>query len=95
MAEHEDHNSHPGVGEYVEIGAILALLTGIEVALFFAEIPRNVVVPSLLFLTALKFMLVILWFMHLRFDHRLFRRLFFVGLGLAGAVYSVVYVTFA
>lgn len=92
MADNE-HGTHPGVGEYVEIGAILAGLTAVEVALFFADIPRGVTVPSLLFLTALKFVLVIFWFMHLRFDHRLFRRLLYVGIALAAIVFSVVYLT--
>lgn len=93
MADNE-HNTHPGVGEYVEIGAILAGLTAVEVALFFADLASSVTVPILLFLTVLKFALVILWFMHLRFDHRLFRRLLFVGIVLAGFVYSVVWLTF-
>lgn len=92
MADNE-HGSHPGVGEYVEIGAILAGLTAIEVALFFADISASVTVPALLFLTVLKFALVILWFMHLRFDHRLFRRLLLVGIGLAAAVYTVAWLT--
>ncbi|HWH31096.1 MAG TPA: cytochrome C oxidase subunit IV family protein [Egibacteraceae bacterium] len=89
---HDEHDSHPGVGQYIEIGAILALLTAIEVSLFFADIASAVEVPALLFLTVLKFVLVILWFMHLRFDHKVFRRLFFTGVALAGVVFSVVLV---
>jgi len=89
---HDAHGDHPGVGQYVEIGAILAMLTAIEVALFYADLARNVVIPTLLFLTVMKFVLVILWFMHLRFDHRVFRRLFFTGIALAAFVFSVVLV---
>lgn len=89
---HDAHGDHPGVGQYVEIGAILATLTAIEVALFYAKLASSVVIPTLLFLTAMKFVLVILWFMHLRFDHRVFRRLFFTGLGLAAFVFSIVLV---
>lgn len=91
-ADSDAHHDHPGVGQYIEIGAILALLTGIEVALFFADISESVAVPTLLFLTVLKFVLVILWFMHLRFDHKVFRRLFFTGLGIAAAVFGVLQV---
>jgi cytochrome c oxidase subunit IV len=89
MADTE-HSNHPGVAEYVQIGIILAVLTAIEVGLFFVDAPRGLTVSALLFLTAVKFFLVVAWFMHLRFDNRLFRRLMLVGLALAGAVYSVV-----
>lgn len=92
MADTE-HGWHPGAAEYVMIGVILAALTAVEVALYFAPVIRSVTVPALLFLTAMKFLLVVAWFMHLRFDHRLFRRVFIVGLALAGAVFSIVIAT--
>lgn len=88
-AEH-GHGNHPSPGQYVEIGVILAVVTAVEVALFFADIPRQVTVPSLLALTAVKFVLVALWFMHLRFDAKLLGRLFYGGLALAAVIYSVV-----
>ncbi len=76
---HGGEHHHPGVKEYVEIGVILAVLTAIEVGLYFAPVPRAIAVPALLALTAAKFVLVVLWFMHLRFDSRWFRRLFWTG----------------
>ncbi len=88
-----EHHWHPGVTEYVQIAIILAVLTAIEVALYFAPVIRGVVVPALLFLTVVKFVLVVAWFMHLRFDHRLFRRVFMVGLSLALAVFGIVVAT--
>jgi cytochrome c oxidase subunit IV len=90
MAEQDGPRPHPGVGEYVEIAVILAVVTGAEVALFFADVPPEITVPTLLFLTAIKFALVVMWFMHLRFDNRLFRQLFIAGLVLATIVYAVV-----
>lgn len=83
----EEH--HPGVKEYVEIGIILAVLTAIEVGLYFAPVPRAVAVPALLGLTAAKFVLVVLWFMHLRFDSKWFRRLFWTGVIGASALFLV------
>lgn len=74
----QEHSGHPGPAEYVQIGIILAVITGIEVALFYAD-AGAFTVPALLFLTVVKFALVVFWFMHLRFDSRLFRRLFSVG----------------
>jgi cytochrome c oxidase subunit IV len=89
--EHDDHG-HPSAGQYIEIAAFLAVITAVEVALFYADLDRRITVPALLFLTALKFLLVVAWFMHLRFDHHLFRRVFLFGLILAAIVFAVVIV---
>jgi cytochrome c oxidase subunit 4 len=95
MAQHDhDEVHHPGPGEYVTIGAILAVLTAIEVMLFYANAARAITVPALLTATFLKFGLVVLWFMHLRFDHKLFRRLFAAGIAIAVVVYGVTISTF-
>jgi cytochrome c oxidase subunit IV len=86
--DQEQEQHHPTVGQYVEIGIILAVVTAAEVALFFADIPRQVTVPSLLVLTAIKFVLVVMWFMHLRYDHRLFSRLFVAGMAIALVIFA-------
>lgn len=89
--EQEEHrHQHPTAGQYVEIGVILAVVTAIEVALFYAGLPRAVTVPSLLTLTVIKFALVVMWFMHLRYDHRLFSRVFVFGIALALVVFAAV-----
>jgi cytochrome c oxidase subunit 4 len=84
------HHGHPSAGQYVEIGIILAVITAIEVALFYAAIPRAVTIPALLFLTGMKFVLVASRFMHLRFDDKILRRVFIGGLALAAAIYGIV-----
>ena len=96
MADHDGERSHPGPAQYVEIALILAGLTTVEVLLYvFREaLGQTVTMPALLIITVLKFALVGLWFMHLRFDHRLFRRLFFSGLALALVVFAVVLANF-
>jgi cytochrome c oxidase subunit 4 len=65
-----DH--HPGPRQYLVVGAILAVLTGLEVGAFFLTLSSAVVVFILLALTASKFVLVVAFFMHLKFDNRLF-----------------------
>lgn len=95
--EYDKEHAHPGVGQYVEIGVILAVMTLLEVILFESfdrGLLKSVGIPALIILTILKFMLVVLWFMHLRFDHKLFRRVFFVGVGLALLVFGIVGVNF-
>jgi cytochrome c oxidase subunit 4 len=86
--------AHPGPRQYVMIAAILAVITAVEVVLFYLKIPSGALVGSLLVLSIAKFSLVVLWFMHLRFDSLLFRRLFLVGILLALGVYTVVLFTF-
>ncbi|MDP9238702.1 MAG: cytochrome C oxidase subunit IV family protein [Chloroflexota bacterium] len=89
----ERHGAHPGPEEYVKIGATLAIITAFEVILYYINIPRGLFVLMLLGLSALKFSLVVLWFMHLRFDSRLFSTAFVTGLVLAFAVFTVVIAT--
>ncbi len=84
----EEPTHHPSVGEYVEIGAILAVLTALEVALYYANIAPSITIPMLIALTIAKFILVVLWFMHLRFDSKVFRRFLWAGMVLAGLLYT-------
>jgi cytochrome c oxidase subunit 4 len=81
---------HPGPREYVKVAVVLAAATGAEVGLFYMNLPHALFVLLLLFFAAIKFSLVVLWFMHLRFDNPLFRRVFLLGLSLATAVYLIV-----
>jgi len=88
-----EHPAHPGVGQYVEIGVILAVMTLLEVVIyesFDSGLDTAIGIPALILLTILKFTLVVMWFMHLRFDHKMFRRFFYVGLALAALVYGIV-----
>jgi cytochrome c oxidase subunit 4 len=88
------HHDHPSELEYVKIAAILALITGAEVAIYYVKSLKGILVPTLILFSLIKFTMVVLWFMHLRFDSRLFRRLFVTGLGLAMFVFTIVLTTF-
>lgn len=85
---------HPGPREYVKVAVVLAAATGIEVGLYYLSLPHALFAALLLSFAALKFTLVALWFMHLRFDSPIFRRLFATGMALAATVYIVVLVIF-
>ena len=80
--EHE-HDSHASVGFYWMIGAILTIITAVEVAVFYIEVLAPVLVPVLLVLSAAKFLLVVMFFMHLKFDSSVFTGVFLAGLSLA------------
>jgi cytochrome c oxidase subunit IV len=85
---------HPGPREYIRVAVVLALATAAEVGLYYTNLPHPLLVALLLFFAVIKFSLVALWFMHLRFDARIFRRLFVTGLLLALSVYIIVLLTF-
>jgi heme/copper-type cytochrome/quinol oxidase subunit 4 len=93
-AAHGPHETaHPGPAEYARIGIILAVVTAVEVAMFYAGIAQWALVSILVVLSGVKFTLVVLWFMHLKFDARLFSTLFVAGILLAGALFVVVLAT--
>jgi len=85
---------HPSAREYIRIGLILAALTGLEVWMSYSSLPHGLLITLLSIASAIKFALVALWFMHLRFDSPIFRRLFVTGLLLAISVYMIVLLTF-
>ena len=93
MADHEhssEHapaeHAHPGAKEYVAIGTILTVLTAVEVAVFYIPSMKPMLVPTLLTLSAVKFALVAMFYMHLKFDARLFSWLFVVPMMVMAAI---------
>jgi cytochrome c oxidase subunit 4 len=81
-AEHGD-GGHASVKTYVLVGIILTIITAVEVAVFYIPGLARVVVPILVVLSAGKFAIVVLFYMHLKFDSPLFSRVFFAPLFLA------------
>ncbi len=89
-AEEAEGRAHPGPLEYVKIGLILAAITAVEVGLFYLDIAQWALVTILVVLSAVKFSLVVMWFMHLRFDSPVFSWLLVGGLALIGLLLVVV-----
>jgi cytochrome c oxidase subunit IV len=97
----EEDRTHPGPRQYVQIAVVLAVVTLLEVAAYYAEIgsfgfefPRTALIFLLIVLMVIKFALVALWFMHLRFDSPIYMRLFLSGLALAASVFLFVLLMF-
>jgi cytochrome c oxidase subunit IV len=82
-AGHGAHEQHASVGFYWMIAAILGVITALEVAIFYIPAIGKALVPSLLILSAAKFVIVVMFFMHLKFDSKIFTGLFLAGLSLA------------
>jgi len=92
----ESSHEHPSPRQYVLIAVVLCVVTAVEVAASYMEdIPSNVLIAMLMGLAAVKFFLVVSWFMHLRTDILMFRRVFLVGLVGASVIYAIVFATFA
>ena len=91
----EEH--HPTPGQYVKVAIVLTLITAAEVAIYYIDAISSrptLLVSMFLVMAVVKFSLVVLWFMHLRFDSRLFRRLFVTGIAFAVIVFAIVLSTF-
>jgi cytochrome c oxidase subunit 4 len=71
-------HAHPSGATYLKVGVILTLITAIEVWAYYvpALVAHPLFNPALIFFSALKFGIVVLFYMHLKYDHRLFKVLF-------------------
>jgi cytochrome c oxidase subunit 4 len=88
------HHDHPGEGKYIKVALILAAITAVEVGFSYWHAVKSIVAPVLVTMSIVKFAIVALYFMHLKFDSRLFRRLFVAGLALAIFCFTAVLTTF-
>ncbi|WP_419941798.1 cytochrome C oxidase subunit IV family protein [Candidatus Palauibacter sp.] len=83
-----DHSgaSHPGTRLYISVAVILGALTALEVMVFYIEALAPVLLPILLAMMVAKFVLVAMFFMHLRSDGPLLTGVFAWGLFIATAI---------
>jgi cytochrome c oxidase subunit IV len=84
--------------QYIGVGLGLAVLTAIEVGLYFVEKNGDLSGAQstwmLLILAFIKFAVVAGYFMHLKLDNPIFKRLFVTGAILAGFCYVAVLTAF-
>ncbi len=84
-----DQHSHPDWPTYVVIGVVLTVITAAEVAIFYLEPAigsRGLVIGLLMVLSTVKFVLVVMFYMHLKFDSRVFTGVFLFPLALGTLV---------
>ncbi len=98
MADQQTHgghgaheHAHPTWSTYWKVATILTLITVVEVWIYYipAFVATKLFVPSLLIMSAVKFVIVVMFYMHLKYDHKLFRVLFTGPLIIAGATMIV------
>ena len=91
----DPHEEHWSDWKYVKLAILLAGVTAAEVLLsYIKDDIGGVFLPALLIMMIFKFFAVVMFFMHLKFDNRLFGMLFYTGLGLAVGVYVAALCTF-
>src|SRR6266705_202168 len=81
---HATEHAHPQAQQYIVIAAVLAAITAAEVTVYYLHAIRPVLPPILIVLSSVKFALVIMFYMHLKFDHPIFTGMFLFGLATAG-----------
>ncbi len=76
--QNQGGHAHPNGATYLKVAAILTIITVIEVWAYYipALVASPLFNPSLIAMSAAKFAIVVLFYMHLKFDHKLFRLLF-------------------
>jgi cytochrome c oxidase subunit IV len=78
---------------YIKIAIVLAVLTAIEVSTYYVDF-GPLFLPVLLVLMVVKFFIVASYFMHLKFDSKIFTWMFYAGVLLAIGVYAAALATF-
>ena len=89
----QDH--HPTERTYINVAIILSIVTAVEVAIYYIDALRDILVPTLLVLSVAKFVAVVGYFMHLKMDDRRFRWMFISGLVISASIIIALIVLFA
>jgi len=86
-ADADAHDHGPGENKFelfVQLAMLLAVITGIEIITVYLPFASWLLITTLVFFSAVKFLFVIFIFMHLRWDKPFCTILFFIGLFLGG-----------
>jgi cytochrome c oxidase subunit 4 len=84
--DNPDHtHEHPTWKQYRWVALILTVITALEVWAYYLPplVASPFFVPLLLIMSAAKFIIVVMFYMHLKYDNRLFRALFTGPLAIA------------
>ena len=86
-------HEHASVWTYVKVALVLTGITALEVGVIYIRLLTPIIVPLLLAMSLAKFVLVVMFFMHLRYDARPLSALFvgplIIALGLTVALMTL------
>jgi cytochrome c oxidase subunit 4 len=91
---HETTHEHPAENIYIKVAAVLLAITVIEVIIYYVQWlhDHKVIGPTLLVLSSIKFVTVVGYFMHLKFDDRRLSFVFGGALLLSLAIVVALYI---
>jgi|GEM_PF-739217 len=90
----DDHVAHhPKDTLYLKVAVVLAVLTALETSTYWVDLGAAHT-PVLLVMMVIKFVLVLLYFMHLKFDSKVCGAMFYAGMALTLMVYLGTLLTF-
>jgi cytochrome c oxidase subunit 4 len=87
-------HAHPTPRDYWLIALLLAVITAAEVAATYWAALDRFVAPILLVMAAAKFAIVVGYFMHLKYEKKIYRNLFLIGIFAAPILFGAVLFTF-
>jgi cytochrome c oxidase subunit 4 len=86
-------HEHASVRTYVYVALVLTAITALEVGVIYIRLLTPIIVPLLLAMSLAKFVLVVMFFMHLRYDARPLSALFvgplLIALGITVALMTL------
>lgn len=95
---HTGDHAHPGPVLYIKIAVVLAIITVVEVFILYlpdmgVEAARPFLVPAFAVLSIAKFLFVVAYYMHLKFDDPFYLRMFafalVIGISLVTAFVAI------
>jgi cytochrome c oxidase subunit 4 len=86
MSEPRQSGAHATVWTYIKVALVLTGVTILEVGSTYIRQLTPIIVPLLIVMSAAKFALVVLFFMHLRYDSRVLTLIFCGPLLLASGI---------
>ena len=91
---HDAGHAHFGFNDAIKIAVILAVITALETATHWTNFSSSIEDPAVVIMMIAKFVIVVAYFMHLKFENKMFTYLFVAGVVLAICVYIVTLLTF-
>ena len=85
-SDQDIHTGHPTPLTYFKVAMALSIITAFEVILFLFNWLGHWIIPILTVLSVAKFALVVMFYMHLKYDSKLFTGMFFAGFVVASGV---------
>ena len=80
---HHPSGDHASTGTYIKVAVILCVITALEFAVIYIRRLTPILTPLLITMSVGKFALVVMYFMHLRYDSKSLTFLFVAPLLLA------------